>query len=343
MVNHQPVVSLFKSIKWFLESAIILLVIWAIIAWALNYFWWEWRNSAQATDNTVNDKIDKEKPNPKITKTELNKDNYVYDITTTGSNTNADYSTFLAIQDGSWKLISEYPYSWSIQNWKISIPIENIPEQGSIVLKCKYIGTQRLADWSVPECNPSREEITVIEMPSYVRMKLLGVDATFEDDIIKLTTARSYFEDKGANFYSSYSVWKNPWEWALRIDSKKLFPWRKILFIFIDQSIFPKGSISYLTIIDDLKWLYPHLNEVKIYSFEDINSALDNYNESNDVRYILSYIWDCENTITWPCDTGNSYVRKFTKKLLKTNNINVFFIVPATTETIREKKLDKNK
>lgn len=321
--------------KNFLKFIIIVWWFWMIV-WMLNYFFWEWRNSARATDNTVYDKIDKEKPTTRIEGYEFNQDNHALDITTTGSNTTTDYKTTLAVQDASWKVLTEYPYSWSTKDGKISIPMDVIPENWkAIALKCTYIGNQRLVDWSIPECTSSLNEIINLEKPNYIKIRILWVDATFEDDNIKLTTARKFFEDKGSNFYSSYSVGKNTWEWALRIDSKKLFPWKKILFIFIDNSIFPKGSSTYKTIVEDLKWLYPHLNEVKIYSIEDIYSALDMYNESNDVRYILSYIWDCDNTVTWPCDEWTSYVRKFSKKLLKNNNINVFFIVPATTETIR--------
>lgn len=306
------------------------------VGWFLNNQFGEWRNSAQATDNSVYISINDKKPNPKLTWYDVNPDKQVLEVAVTWSNmSSSDYKNFIEIKDWSWKIIMEYAYDWKItQDWKILIPLDELPKSiKSMKPTCKYIGEQRLSDRTAPECKIVGQELD-IELPNYSNLNFLGVDATYDNDNIKLTAARELFESKWANFFSTYSVWKNPWEWALRIDNKKLF-WKKLLFIFINEDSIKRDWQTYKSIIEDLKWLYPHLNEVMVRNFDDINYALDNYNEANDVRYILWYIWDCANTQTGPCDEGTSYWRKFSKKLLKKFNIDVFFIVPATMDTIR--------
>lgn len=60
---------------------------------------------------------------------------------------------------------------------------------------CKYIGEQRLSDRTAPECKIVGQELD-IELPNYSNLNFLGVDATYDNDNIKLTAARELFESK---------------------------------------------------------------------------------------------------------------------------------------------------
>ncbi len=305
----------------------------AILAFGLVKFFGEWRNSEASANNAVYENLEKEKPTIKPVWVEINQDDKTYEISTTWSIVSKEYKAYIWLINMSGQIVEKIPFDDSIKDWKISIPQEDIPKDiKSITTTCEYLWQQRLANGDVPDCTISWLTDIPLDIPDYKDLNFLWVDATFADDNIKLTTARDFFENKDANFYSAYSVWKNKWEWALRIDSKRLF-WKKMLFIFINEERIKKDSETYKKIISDLRWLYPHLDEVMIRSFEDISYALDSYNEANEVRYILWYIWDCNNTETWPCDNWTKYQRKFTKKLLKIYDIDVFFIVPATLDT----------
>lgn len=337
-----------KGVRIFISIISAILTSWLVV-YGLNYKFGEWRNSNKSVANEAIKDVSSKTPTLEfawkpVIDYEKNQIKFMIEATwkdsvyLTGAwneiimqpkftNENGEIIKNISVPDivKNWEKatieVSLDDFNW----WKIQWTIE-----------CQYNGKVTFADWKKPSCDSKWVNLSLeLIIPNYKWLTIVWVDATYKNDNITLWTAWKFFKDKGAKFYWVQSSWIKKWEWVVRIDGKNILPRQKTLFAFYNNKFASNQDFQ-----DDLKnnlaWLFTHLDNVELYSFEDINHYLDKRTEDNSIRTIFYWIGDClqKDIGCWDLKlNNNNHNYLFSKEMLNRNDIDVLFFVPATTET----------
>ena len=179
--------------------------------------------------------------------------------------------------------------------------------------------------------NPHCLVNTVPLAQKYQGLKIVGIDATFATDGIDLNSARSYFSNEWATFYSTRSAWVAPDRGVLRINSDYLFADQKVFYIFYnDKNNIPNYKREQL--VGDLTAMFRHLNDIRLHSFSEYRSDLAGRPQDSEIGKLFYYLWDCQYLVHGWCSarltTAGKY--KYFSNAMISDDIDILFVVPAT-------------